>query len=117
MTSGSGGSTGMGSSGIVIRLVYPKGAAAKRPQWTADGRPLFDSSLTDRSDGGRLSGMELHPIMYVADQYAGRAFYELFGFERTSNLSCAPAKNIAEAALRFGQADDITVISVVAKLE
>jgi serine phosphatase RsbU (regulator of sigma subunit) len=43
--------------------------------------------------------------------------HELFGFERTSNLSCAPAKTIAEAALRFGQADDITVISVVAKLE
>ncbi len=27
--------------------------------------------------------MELHPIMYVADQYAEREFYELFGFERT----------------------------------
>jgi hypothetical protein len=26
--------------------------------------------------------MELHPIMYVADQYAEREFYELFGFER-----------------------------------
>jgi hypothetical protein len=26
--------------------------------------------------------MQLHPIMYVADQYAERAFYELFGFER-----------------------------------
>ena len=26
--------------------------------------------------------MQLHPIMYVADQYAGRSFYELFGFER-----------------------------------
>jgi hypothetical protein len=26
--------------------------------------------------------MELHPIMYVADQYAERDFYELFGFER-----------------------------------
>jgi hypothetical protein len=26
--------------------------------------------------------MELHPIMYVADQYAERSFYELFGFER-----------------------------------
>jgi phosphoserine phosphatase RsbU/P len=42
---------------------------------------------------------------------------ELFGFERTSTLSCTPAKTIAEAALRFGQADDITVISVVAKHE
>jgi hypothetical protein len=27
--------------------------------------------------------MQLHPIMYVADQYAERSFYELFGFERT----------------------------------
>jgi hypothetical protein len=26
--------------------------------------------------------MELHPIMYVADQYAERDFYELLGFER-----------------------------------
>jgi hypothetical protein len=26
--------------------------------------------------------MELHPIMYVADQYAEREFYERFGFER-----------------------------------
>lgn len=26
--------------------------------------------------------MELHPIMYVPDQYVERAFYELFGFER-----------------------------------
>jgi hypothetical protein len=26
--------------------------------------------------------MQLHPIMYVADQYAERSFYELFGFGR-----------------------------------
>jgi hypothetical protein len=26
--------------------------------------------------------MQLHPIMYVSDQYAERDFYELFGFER-----------------------------------
>ncbi len=26
--------------------------------------------------------MELHPIMYIGDQYAERDFYELFGFER-----------------------------------
>jgi hypothetical protein len=26
--------------------------------------------------------MQLHPIMYVPDQYAEREFYELFGFER-----------------------------------
>jgi hypothetical protein len=39
---------------------------------------------------------------------------ELFGFERTATLSSCAANTIAEAALRFGQADDITVISVVA---
>jgi hypothetical protein len=26
--------------------------------------------------------VQLHPIMYVADQYAERSFYELFGFQR-----------------------------------
>ena len=39
---------------------------------------------------------------------------ELFGFERTASLSSCPADTIAEAALRFGQMDDITVISVIA---
>lgn len=39
---------------------------------------------------------------------------ELFGFERTAMLSSSPAGIIAEAALKFGQADDITVISMVA---
>jgi len=38
---------------------------------------------------------------------------ELFGFERTADLSSSPAPEIAEAALRFGQSDDITVISIV----
>lgn len=37
----------------------------------------------------------------------------LFGFERTAELSSLPAAAIADAALRFGQADDITVISIV----
>lgn len=26
--------------------------------------------------------MQLHPLMHVADQYAERLFYELFGFQR-----------------------------------
>ena len=38
---------------------------------------------------------------------------ELFGFERTASLSSSSAATIAEAALRFGQTDDITVISIV----
>lgn len=35
---------------------------------------------------------------------------ELFGFERTRKLSLQPADAIAEAAQRFGQEDDITVL-------
>jgi phosphoserine phosphatase RsbU/P len=38
---------------------------------------------------------------------------ELFGFERTAKISASPAGTIAEAALHFGQADDITVLSIV----
>jgi phosphoserine phosphatase RsbU/P len=38
---------------------------------------------------------------------------ELFGFERTARISASPAAAIAEAALHYGQADDITVLSIV----
>jgi phosphoserine phosphatase RsbU/P len=38
---------------------------------------------------------------------------QLFGFERTAQLSSSTAAAIADAALHFGQADDITVISIV----
>ena len=37
---------------------------------------------------------------------------ELFGFDRTSSISCEPAAKIAEAAHAFGQLDDITVVTV-----
>jgi sigma-B regulation protein RsbU (phosphoserine phosphatase) len=37
---------------------------------------------------------------------------ELFGFERTAALSIQPAHVIANTAIGFGQADDITVLSV-----
>ena len=39
---------------------------------------------------------------------------ELFGFERTEGLSTQSATVIADEAVRFGQADDITVLSLVA---
>lgn len=39
---------------------------------------IFDASPGSMT----ILGMELHPIMYVPDQYAEREFYELFGFER-----------------------------------
>ncbi len=37
---------------------------------------------------------------------------ELFGFERTSMISTKTAEEIADAAQRFGQEDDITVLTV-----
>ncbi len=37
---------------------------------------------------------------------------ELFGFERTQRISMEGAREIAEAARSFGQADDITVLTV-----
>jgi serine phosphatase RsbU (regulator of sigma subunit) len=38
---------------------------------------------------------------------------ELFGFERSLALSQLPAAEIAATARKFGQSDDITVLSVV----
>jgi len=35
---------------------------------------------------------------------------ELFGFERTRDLSTESADRVAQAALAFGQEDDITVL-------
>ena len=37
----------------------------------------------------------------------------LFGFERTRAISAEPANAIAEAALKYGQADDITVLTLL----
>jgi len=43
---------------------------------------------------------------------ATNAHGELFGFERTQQVSNEPARYIAQTAQRFGQNDDITVVSV-----
>ena len=37
---------------------------------------------------------------------------ELFGFERTQQVSNEPARYIAQTAKHFGQTDDITVVSL-----
>lgn len=37
---------------------------------------------------------------------------ELFGFDRARSISTQPASTIAETALRFGQSDDITVVTI-----
>jgi hypothetical protein len=37
---------------------------------------------------------------------------ELLGFERARELSTQPAAALAEAAVQFGQTDDITVVAI-----
>ena len=37
---------------------------------------------------------------------------ELFGFERTAGIAGKEAAEIADAAYRFGQEDDITVVTL-----
>ena len=43
---------------------------------------------------------------------AKNAKHELFGFERLQAISAEPAERIAAAARRFGQEDDITVLTI-----
>jgi serine phosphatase RsbU (regulator of sigma subunit) len=43
---------------------------------------------------------------------AENAQRELFGFERTKEISRQTAKEIADAAKAWGQTDDITVVTV-----
>jgi serine phosphatase RsbU (regulator of sigma subunit) len=43
---------------------------------------------------------------------ARNAVGELFGFERTRQLSSRAAQQIADAAVQFGQQDDITVLTL-----
>ena len=38
---------------------------------------------------------------------------ELFGFDRSRDVSTQPAEEIAETARRFGQEDDITVVTIM----
>jgi serine phosphatase RsbU (regulator of sigma subunit) len=53
-------------------------------------------------------------IIFLSDGVveATNAEGELFGFERTQQVSNEPARYIAQTAKRFGQNDDITVISI-----
>lgn len=60
----------------------------------------------------RLSGGE--PLLLVSDGVieARNKTGELFGFERTRDLSTESAQSIASAASDFGQEDDITVLTL-----
>ena len=59
----------------------------------------------------------LHPgdrILLMSDGVveAMNAQHQLFGFERTRQVSNEPARYIAQTAKHFGQTDDITVVSL-----
>jgi serine phosphatase RsbU (regulator of sigma subunit) len=53
-------------------------------------------------------------LTFVSDGVveAQNARQELFGFERTAELSTHPASDIVRDAARFGQEDDITVVTI-----
>lgn len=53
-------------------------------------------------------------LVFISDGVveATNAHGELFGFERTQQVSNESARYIAQAAQRFGQNDDITVVSI-----
>jgi serine phosphatase RsbU (regulator of sigma subunit) len=62
----------------------------------------------------RLQLREGESMLLVSDGVveARNAQGELFGFERTAAISTQSAQNIADAAQRFGQEDDITVLTL-----
>jgi hypothetical protein len=75
------------------------------------GLPLgvaADACFASRAlPGGRQITLVSDGVVEAAD-----AKGELFGFERTREISTRPAREIAEAARAWGQNDDITVVTV-----
>lgn len=68
------------------------------------------------------SHFTIHPgdrLTFISDGVveAQRVGGELFGFERTREISREPANTIAQAAKAFGQTDDITVVTLTCNLE
>ncbi|MFZ0632618.1 MAG: PP2C family protein-serine/threonine phosphatase [Acidobacteriaceae bacterium] len=78
--------------GILAETIYEEGTFCLRP----------GDRLTLLSDG-----------VVEAQNASG----ELFGFERTQAISREAADTIADAARRFGQADDITVMTLTRRTE
>jgi serine phosphatase RsbU (regulator of sigma subunit) len=69
------------------------------------------------SADARYTETEMHTcgtVTFLSDGVveARNAMGELLGFERTTALTLKPAAEIAEAAQRWGQQDDITVLTV-----
>ena len=60
----------------------------------------------------KLSGDEQLTLLTDGVVEARNAAGELFGFERTASIAHGPAHELADAAKRFGQDDDITVLTL-----
>ena len=58
--------------------------------------------------------LESEPFTFISDGVveAENTQRELFGFDRTREISTKSAQEIAEAAKAWGQNDDITVVTV-----
>ncbi|HEU5458145.1 MAG TPA: SpoIIE family protein phosphatase [Terracidiphilus sp.] len=82
----------------------------------ANGLPLGLSATASYSESTRHFG-ENEQLTLLTDGVveARSKTGELFGFERTLAISTHSAESIAEAAQRFGQQDDITVLTIARK--
>ena len=60
---------------------------------------------------GRAARRSPAPALFAGGQLIGQ-FGRLFGFARTQAISNQPVEGIAQVGQRFGQEDDISVISV-----
>jgi len=61
---------------------------------------------------GHLAPTQTMVLMSDGVPEARNAQRELYGFDRLPNLTLLPAQQIADTALRFGQEDDITVLTL-----
>jgi len=86
-----------------------------------DGREVLSPGALPLgiSDGGRYETTKLElpvgsRLTFLSDGVveARKADGELFGFERAKAISREPAAAIVEAAVEFGQDDDITVVTI-----
>jgi Stage II sporulation protein E (SpoIIE) len=78
-----------------------------------NGLPLGISSETDFPEVRVPLGVGAQLTLYTDGVVEARARSgELFGFDRAEALSVQPAEVIAETAQKFGQDDDITVLTI-----
>lgn len=81
----------------------------------ASGLPLGVADRDDNQyDESRFSLGAGETLAFLSDGVAEarNPQGELFGFERTAQISSRPAEEVARLAKTFGQADDITVLTV-----